>query len=381
MFFPQSLNYIGAMDKNGNSDREKAKELHARAKEQKRINAKVEDFAQWNAERAEYADEALKAKTINIFNKDLIQSQIDRIRIMRKNGKIYEVGLTFIEDGKVIFKTNDELKQKNMNFHEPLFDTTRKKDMDIHGAVVIYHRPYYKEHIDRSTGLSIYEVPSKMYCIWVDPYSASKSKNKLLTSDSLGAAYVFELPNTLSPTKGMRIVASFVGRPPDTKDFNRQLLNLAIMYNCVGTVLFERNIGDIKSYFELNNALKYLMKEPVILSSKEITNVDSRPYGLRMTDILKAEGAKKLRDLLEKVVGYNYEDEPIQFIRNVMDIGFLEECLQWDMEGNYDRVSSWIVGTYAIEELISASTINYNKIEEEQESRAYNNDFWSRNFF
>lgn len=382
MFYPQSLNYLGAIDKDGNSDRALANQLHMEAKEKKRLNAKAEDFAQWNAERAEYADEALKAKTINIFNKDLIQSQIERIRVLKKAGKIYDAGLTFFEDNRVVFRTNTELQQKQMAWHEPLFETFRKKDMDVHGAVVVYNRPYQKEIIDPSTGFSTFEVPAKMYAMWVDPYSASKDKSKVLTGDSLGAAYVFELPNTLSPTKGMRIAASFVGRPADTKDFNRQVLNLAIMYNCVGSVLFERNIGDTKAYFELNNALKYLMKEPAILSPKEVQNIDTRPYGIRMNDILKAEGAKKLRDLLEKVTGHNYEDEPIQFIRTVLDIGLLEECLKWDMEGNFDRVSAWIVGTYVLEEFISASYIDYHKETEKYEtSRAYNNDFWSRNFF
>lgn len=356
----------GHMDYNGNTDRKSAWKSFKEKLEQKKkgSNDQVE-LEKWIGQRANSPSDAFARSGTNLFPRVRISEQLKRIERSPELKHIYRCGVLIPKGDLVHLKTNEELRNEGIKTHPPIFDFPIRKGTDLTGCYVEYFPPYR----DPKTG----KVPENLYIAMQDPYAASKDKENISFRDSLGSTYWVERPNNITAHKGGIIVASYVGRPPSTDDYNQQVYLGLKRYNC--KLGFENNRGDTKRYMKMVKALHYLFKEPDILNNKGYTK-GSENYGIRMTDDRKVVAAQYLKDLMEQPrtssdeLGY-YKT----FIDYCYDPGFLKELLRWNLSGNFDRVSSWLVGMFYIKDLEASG------MEPEAAHEKYSSEFFEREMY
>ena len=98
------------------------------------------------------------------------------------------------------------MKAEGKPFHPPIDDTfdTLPKNYDMHGCIVEWFPPEYETY---TRGNKVYtRVPEGRYVIEHDPYATDKDADDITIEHSLGAAYVYELTNTKSRSKGDRLL-------------------------------------------------------------------------------------------------------------------------------------------------------------------------------
>ena len=93
------------------------------------------------------------------------------------------------------------------------------------------------------------------------------------------------------------IVASYVGSPNTTDDYNRNLFMLADYYGC--KIGFENDRGEIIPYAKRYRKLHKLQEEFEMLDKKELrSKTVKRQYGMHMTEQRKRQGELYIRDWL-----------------------------------------------------------------------------------
>jgi len=366
LFFGQLQNLV--YDKDGNTDIEAGKQFHLRKTERARNSKTASQFQQWSAERATTPAEALNRQGDNIFSAlaGRLQMQVDRLDIDPVLKSIGRCGRLEETTSGIRLITNEELKLQGKPYHLPINDTPEalSRDMDMHGCVVEWFSPHTISYVDPHdpfsfTGKVNSVVPKGLYYIWHDPYATDKDSTQITIKDSLGVAYVYEKANGFTPSKGDRIVASWIGRPDTTDGYNSQLLLLCKYYNTIDGLLFENDRGDVYPYFKHHKALRYLMEEPEMLTLKELSGKTGRNYGLSIGKNFrrKAEGARMLKDMLSSVFSKNQETNiETTFIEYIYCKRLLKELLRWNKDGNFDCVSACIVGQFMIREIEERET-------------------------
>lgn len=334
----------GTMDYNGNTDWGKAWRIYDKDYErEKKATNGGPTFEKWCAQRANCSLDAFAREGGSIFDKELWTAQRDRLVTdaniygIRREGKLFEV------DGRVILRTNAQLNTDGLEWHPPVEDFPVTKRTDMHGCFVEYFPPY----VNPKTGL----VPDNMYVGMLDPFSKDKELKDLTIKHSLGSLWIFELPNPFSLSRGGIPVAEFVGRPETTDEFNEQVLFALKKYNA--KMLFENNTGDTYRFMKAKNALHHLLKQPEFLYDKEMQGKDGGAYGIRIDDLRKARGAYYAKEILESILYISKDGTPIRVLNFVLSIAACDEFLRWNMQGNFDRVSSWIVGALLIQEILA----------------------------
>lgn len=341
-FYPHIESLEGHMDSNGNSNFDSAYEAYSTKKEDKRISTSDEtEFEKWIGQRANSPAEAFSRSSTNVFPKIQILTQLEKVQHDPSIKYLHRAGVLVKQNDRIILRTNEEIAAKGLEIHPPVFDFPVTKNTDTHGCFVEWFPPY----IDPRTG----RVPDDMYISFQDPYAHSKEKGTINIKDSLGATYWFENVNHYTPYKGFVPVACLVGRPPSSDDYNEQVLYGNQRYR--SKMMFENDRGDTARYFKLKRALEYLFEEPDLLSAKDLSSKTGRGFGMHMTEPRKARGAVYLRDLLTKPLGKTENGIDKTLIDYIFDPGFLNELLRWDMTGNFDRVSAWLIGAFIIKEL------------------------------
>lgn len=333
----------GCMDYNGNTDYDLAWSSYRTKLEEKKNNTKDEvELEKWIGQRANSPSEAFARSGTNLFNRVKISYQLKKIESTPSLQYIYRHGVLVADGDKVVLRTNDQLKAEGLETHPPIFNYPLRSGDDMHGCFVEYFPPYINPH----TG----KVPDGLYLAMQDPYAISKTKDDISFRDSLGVTYWYELPNNITQHRGGIIVASYIGRPPQTDDYNAQVYLGLRRYN--SKLAFEANRGDTLRYMRMMKALHYLFPEPDLLTSKGIIKGGNTNYGLVINDTRKGDGAKYLKDLLEMPLARNADTGELKtFIDYCYDPGFLKELLRWNLKGNFDRVSAWIVGMFFIKQL------------------------------
>ena len=330
-FHPQSLNYIGYMDQEGNSDVEAAKaRMKVLKDEQKELAETPEDYIIWCGQRADSPEEAFTKNTAGFFYSADLDQHYKNVKhgVLRDFGRYGE----FLGDwGKIGFRETDK--------HPPIKNFPAKEGDDLYGC----YTEFLPLYIDPKTG----KPPKDLYRIWHDPYATEKTEDKINIRDSLGAAFLYERPNTYTKTKGDKIVGCLVGRPPLTDDYNDQLFRMADWANA--KIMYESDRGEVKPYAKRLGMVDRLVEEPEILWNKEVMGKTGRTHGVSMGAkgghrILI--GAKALKDWLYTLVGKDVDGNPIYNYHYILDLATLEEILSWDLKGNFDRVSALIVGMY-----------------------------------
>lgn len=358
-FFPNILNYIGFYDKDGNSDLEGALKFDFLDKQrQSKIEKDPTRLSIYIGQRANSPEEAFKQVSEKIFSSPEFVEHVAKV----KKGNInvfYRDGILKNDNttkSGVRFVTNEELasNQDTKKFVHPFInDYPFKKGTDLTGCIREYYPPY------TINGL----VPSGLYRVWHDPFGAEVEKQYITASHSLQSTYVYMRPNNLVQSKGDILVASYAGRPESQDEVNSNLLKLCKRYNA--ELLFERNRGEVKKYFQIVRALQYLAKEPNMIRDK-IKDGLSNLYGINMTKDLKLKAIIYLRDWLYEEIGRTTDDRAIFNFERIYELPLLEELMNFDGSQNVDRISALLVGMFdkkeqMIKELKIKNPINKSK--------------------
>ena len=381
LFFGQYQNLLGAIDKNGNS-------LYAKAKEiddlQDRIKKKGDGYSNWRAERPRNPEEALAPATNNLFKqyRDQVQLQIEKLNTTHKHfGKC---GKYLVDNNIVVFLNNVELKERNLSYHPPINDMPKflPKDYDKHGCIVEWDTPFtvYEDDgvnnfmEDTKNKRTVNYVPENLYVIWHDPFATDKDEEEVTLDNSYGVAYVYEIPNKLTKGRGGKVVASWIGRPGTTDAYNEQLFYMARRWNA--KILYENDRGVVYEYAVPRKLTRWLIEEPELISMKELSGKTGRKYGLSIGKHPQrlVKGLLMLHDFFKEPLGEDDFGNTITFLNNFWCKMGLREITKYNSKGNFDCISTLVVGMYFIRE-------NFDMQILERESTLDIDDFWSRDHF
>lgn len=341
-FYPHVQSQEGYMDYNGNTNYKASWEAFLAKKVQKKeATTDAVDFEKWCSQRANCPAEAFSRSSTNLYNREAIVNQLIYIRSNEYIRHSARLGKLITTNDGIRLVTNDEGKVLGLDVHGPVDDFPLKKDTDVHGC----YREWIPPYVDPTTGL----VPANLNIAFQDPYAHDRDKKQLTLRHSLGVTYWFERPNNITSYGGMMVLSSYVGRPPRMDDYNEQVLLGCLRNN--SKLLFENDRGDTKQYFQKRKMLHLLFEEPEFQFNKDLFGKTGRGYGMHLNPARKAKGAIYLRDLLDTPITKGDNGDTKTLYNYIFDEGFLEELLRWSMDGNFDRVSAWIIGAFIIKEL------------------------------
>ena len=196
-------------------------------------------------------------------------------------------------------------------------------------------RSYDKDNANREGCLEIFEMPSEnangeiahgRYIAGIDPIDAD-------SGTSLFSIQVMDLFTD-------RIVAEFSGRPRLAEEAYEISLRLLEFYNAVAN--YEKNLKGLFSYFDKKNALFRLCDTPQILKDMQMTK--DMGYGNTSKGTMaNAEVNKWGRKLQADWMNTSLEDEenPGKLkLHTLRGLAYIEECIKWNSDGNFDRVSA-----------------------------------------
>lgn len=330
-FIPIYKNLDGFIDPQGNSMKEEATAYEEEMRNKKKGAADAKSLDQYIAEHPFSPQEATLQVTANLFDVASLQEQYNMVKAKNLTS-IGTIGDLYHDTkGNVKFKINGDLRQITKYPH--------RKDDDTTGGVVIYEAPYKN---------AAHQVPLNMYIICHDPYGQSQAAD----SSSLGAAYVIKRVNNISSPDDI-IVASYVGRPHSSDDFNRNLFLLSDYYGC--KIGFENDRGEVIPYAKRFRKMHKLQEEFEMLDKKELQSKNvKRQYGMHMTEARKKQGEIYIRDWLNTSRSTDIDGKKTLNLHKIYDLAFLTELIKFNHKGNFDRVMAFMIGMYHTRELYNA---------------------------
>lgn len=200
----------------------------------------------------------------------------------------------------------------------------------------IYPIRSYDKDSNKTGGLEIFEMPKTnaegeiprgRYIAGIDPIDAD-------TGTSLFSMMVMD-------TFTDRIVAEYSGRPRLAEEAYEITLRILEFYNAEAN--YESNLKGLFSYFDKKNSLHRLCDVPQILRDMDYvksTNLyGNKAKGTHANKELNKWGRKLQADwMLTKAVGD--DDDPRLNLHRLRSLAYIEECIKWNSDGNFDRVSA-----------------------------------------
>lgn len=357
-FHPVTWNMEGHYDEQGNSNLITAD----RAAERKRdsiIKNSTDSGAiqQYVQEFCKTPSEAFLMTSMNDFPIIELRNQLAKVNgegLHKKYGQPCYLYNDF-ENGRI--KADPDLTGKL----EVLWDY-KPSTPNLTGAVVIYEHP-------PSHGIS-----KGLYKISYDPYRQVSSSD---TMPSLGAIYVYKSHNRLGGKSG-ELVASYIGRPRTPDDINRIAELLAELYNA--EIMYENEVTHVKDYFTRIKKLHLLSLQPdTVIATATMNSKVKRVYGCHMSEKMKDAGEKYIKQWLLEVKDIDEDGKEILNLQTILDPGLLEELIDYNREGNFDRVMSFMMLMFQLAE-DSADKI-YTNSEESLKAKQAEIDKFIRNQF
>lgn len=316
-FMPTYLNMKNCFDHNGNSDVIKA--LIQLLQERQVVKDNVSDpnsLIQLKAERPITPQEAILRKEGSIFPVTEIRDYLADITPSIESflAPHYKGRLSLNSNGEVVWKMEAEVKI--------IRDFPLDSKEDKEGAIEIFSLP------KKVNG----EIPWGRYIAGCDPYDDDHS-----TTNSLGSVFVLD-----SWTD--KIVAEYTGRPRTAEEFYKNTMYLLSFYNAMCN--YENDKKGLFAYFKTHNALKYLCDTPKILRDLDLVKeagYGNKGKGSPSGKLINRWGRRLQADwLIEAMPIINEKDEESMTIKlhSVRSIPYLKECLQWNPDGNFDRISA-----------------------------------------
>lgn len=229
---------------------------------------------------------------------------------------VYVGDLVFSKDGKVEYKPTSA---------QPIRDFPHK-DNKIEGAIEIFQMP----EIDKNTN----KPYNDRYILGADPYDDDESNTM-----SLGSIFVLDLWTD-------RIVAEYTGRPSFADDYYEICRKLCLFYN--GRLNYEYNKKGLFSHFSTRNSLYLLTDVLDFLKEKQMMKdgIGNKSKGTNASPAINAYARSRLRSWLLSPVPViqtiDGESKEVMVPRlfTVRNRALLKELINYNSEGNFDRVSA-----------------------------------------
>lgn len=359
-FFPGYVNRKGCYNEDGVSDVIKALiEILMNRYTKKYNSSDPNTIIKVIAEVPITPAEAIVKTGVNMFP---VVDLTERLQQLDNNPREFDDVYT----GELVMSTKGEVEFRPGN--QPIREFPHK-DNKIEGAVEIFQLP----EIDRTTGKPF----NSRYILGCDPYDDDASNTM-----SLGSVFVLDLWTD-------KIVAEYTGRPLFAEDFYEICRRLCLYYN--GRMNYENNKKGLFSYFSKNNCTYLLTDQLEFLRDKQMikdVGYGNKAKGTNATLAVNSYAKNLLRAWLLRptVVVQEVDGEPtevaIPALFNLRSRAFIKELINFNNEGNFDRISAMGMLMLLREDKMITYQGNISKERQERESASYlgNDPFFSRNY-
>ena len=271
---------------------------------------------------------------------------------------VYVGDLVFNKDGQVEYKPTSAT---------PIRDFPHK-DNKIEGAIEIYQLP----EIDRNTG----KPYNDRYILGADPYDDDESNTM-----SLGSIFVLDLWTD-------RIVAEYTGRPPFADDYYEICRKLCLFYN--GRLNYEYNKKGLFSHFSTRNSLYLLTDVLDFLKEKQMMKdgYGNKSKGTNASPAINAYARSRLRSwllapvLIMQTIDGEEKGVMVPRLFTVRNRALLKELINYNSEGNFDRISAMGMLMLLREDRMIRYQGNISKEKQERANNSYggNDPFFKKNY-
>lgn len=259
-------------------------------------------------------DDIFLNEDTNIFDIEAAKRQKTRLLQNERTGTPV---VLFNDDGNIKHEFTD--KQPITNF--PLKNSDPKD-----APVVIYEFP-------------IDSPPYGLYVAGVDPYRQGKSAY----SSSLGSVYIYKRMHAISGEKYQDMfVASYTARPDKKETWEEQARLLIKYYNA--RTLCENDEISFIDYMIAKGDAHYLERQPDWLKEIVPNTTVRRDYGIhRSAEKIRSFLHGCLKKYTEEVMHVEKDDDgniisETKGMVKIFDPVLLEEMIQYNEEGNFDRI-------------------------------------------
>jgi hypothetical protein len=340
LYIPEHWGMPGFIDEYGNSKIMEAyeylKKYHRAMKDDPKVSP--QDYQREVSQHPIFLDDAFRHRDVSYFPVDLLENQQSRIEEKERSDKwLFKPLKGLLEenvDGKIVL-TRRNLPEEHLYPIKPEWEDKR-------GVVTIYEQPDENpEFFTYFAGVDTVEADTTTTSESV--FSIDIFKNRIEVE--------YEEDGKLKKRiEGDKLVATYRGRFDNTDQTNQQGWYLIKMYNAFAFV--ERSKPNFINYMQRNGwAEKYLAKESDVPLFKDMNlkNGDNKSkFGFiisphnEMWKILKAY----TKEYLLAEYGYVYKNNgevlrPLRGIDRIDDYWLLEELIQFNEDGNFDRVVSF----------------------------------------
>jgi hypothetical protein len=271
---------------------------------------------------------------------------------------VYVGDLVFGKDGKVEYKPTSA---------QPIRDFPHK-DNKIEGAIEIFQMP----EIDKNTN----KPYNDRYILGADPYDDDESNTM-----SLGSIFVLDLWTD-------RIVAEYTGRPSFADDYYEICRKLCLFYN--GRLNYEYNKKGLFSHFSTRNSLYLLTDVLDFLKEKQMMKdgIGNKSKGTNASPAINAYARSRLRSWLLSPVPViqtiDGESKEVMVPRlfTVRNRALLKELINYNSEGNFDRISAMGMLMLLREDKMIKYQGNVGRDRQENAENSYDGEdpFFKRNY-
>lgn len=313
-FVPEYMNRKGSYDKDGNSNVIQALSQIIEGREIIRLNTSDPNtLTQEKADRPITPQESIMRKEGTLFPiADLKDYLADISANLQKFLSVHYIGRLKIdpETGIIDYSPDADIK-------------------------IVREFPV-KDNLNKEGGIEIFELPKKSfngdiprfrYIAGIDPYDDDFS-----TTNSLGSMFILDVLTD-------RIVAEYTGRPLLANTFYENCLRLLKFYNAIAN--YENDKKGLYAYFSNRNQLSYLADNPQILKDMDMVKMTSaygnKAKGTNSNERINAWGRRLQADWM---LSKSYNDDNKMNLHNIRSVGYLKEAINWNPDGNFDRISS-----------------------------------------
>lgn len=271
---------------------------------------------------------------------------------------VYVGDLVFGKDGQVEYKPTSA---------QPIRDFPHK-DNKIEGAIEIFQMP----EIDKNTN----KPYNDRYILGADPYDDDESNTM-----SLGSIFVLDLWTD-------RIVAEYTGRPSFADDYYEICRKLCLFYN--GRLNYEYNKKGLFSHFSTRNSLYLLTDVLDFLKEKQMMKdgIGNKSKGTNASPAINAYARSRLRSWLLSPVPViqtiDGESKEVMVPRlfTVRNRALLKELINYNSEGNFDRISAMGMLMLLREDKMIKYQGNVGRDRQENAESSYDGEdpFFKRNY-
>jgi intein/homing endonuclease len=313
-FWGAYLNRANCYDENGMPNVTKAlKDLFIEVDRIRKSSSDPRALTQRKAEYPITPQDSMMRVDGTLFAVADIREYLEKImpRLEEFVGPHYIGDLAFNPSGVVEWRVNGYVKPIR---EFPL------QDNKYEGAIEIFERPFILNG----------EAQRNRYIAGIDPYDDDSSNTV-----SLGSIFVMDLFTD-------RMVCEYTGRPKFANDFYEMCRRILLYYNAIAN--YENDKKGLFQYFDRKNSL-YLLSD-TLQSLKDVEMIKGNMWGNKNKGtnsgkFINARARRLLADyLLSKAHGNQEDNKEVLNLHKIRSIGLLLECMKWNINGNYDRVSA-----------------------------------------